>query len=122
MKRIKPYLLVLPEYYLIVLILMSGYTPPLGFNLLSLVMAFLLVLQIIFKYRVTGVILATLFLMINLYMLLALISEFSEFPTMNSAAVQLLGVGLLLFVTNLSVSGLMIFRYLRSDDGEVANG
>ena len=111
----KTLLLTSPEYYLIVLVFLSGYTPPLIVNPVSLVLIFLLVLQIIFKNPLTGVILAVLFLLTNLYMLLALISEFNEFSRVNSAAIQLLGFGLLLFTINLSASGLMIFRYTRDE-------
>ena len=117
MKNLKTFLLVFPEYYLIILVFLSGYTPPLIVNPISIVVILLIALQIFLRNGITGVILATVFLMVNIYMLLALLSEFSEFPIINSEALKLLGFGLFLFAMNLSASGLMVFKYTSSGIG-----
>ena len=114
MKTIKQHLIQFPEYYLIVLVLVTGYTPPLSFSPFSLVLAAVVVLQIRFKNKVFGLLLGILFFMINLYMLGALISEFNEFTTFNSKAKELLFVGLSLWMVNLLASILMIYKYLKN--------
>ena len=45
-------------------------------------------------------------------MLLALMSEFNEFPTFNSEAKKLLFAGLSYFISTMVVSGIMIFKYV----------
>ena len=42
---------------------------------------------------------------------MALISEFSEFPTFNSEAKTLLFVGLTYFISTMVISGIMIYKY-----------
>jgi hypothetical protein len=117
MKHVKLIIAGFPEYYLIVLALLSGYSPPFSINPLAIGIAGGLVLQVIFKNRVAGFIIAGLLMLINLYMLLALISEFNEFTTFNTAARQLLFVGLSLFCLNSIVSFLMISRYTQNAGG-----
>src|SRR3989337_3909756 len=47
----------------------------------------------IWKKKTLGMMVAFLFLILSLYMVLALISEVSEFPTFNNAAKARLGAG-----------------------------
>ena len=44
-------------------------------------------------------------------MLMALMSEFNEFPTFNFEAKKLLFVGLTYFILTIVVSGIMIYKY-----------
>jgi len=105
----------LPEYYLVVLAFFYGYNLPLSINPIALVLIIILTLQIIFKNTISGLIIAGLSLLINIYMLFALASKFSEFPTFNADALQFILVGLLLIGTNITVSGLMISKYLQEE-------
>jgi len=106
----------LPEYYLLILVILSGYTPPFSFHPIIIGFVAILILQIIFRNKISGLIIASLFLLINLYMLLALFSEKNEFPIFNGDAKQLLIGGLLLLVFNLFVIGLMIYKYILLED------
>ncbi len=48
-------------------------------------------------------------------MLGALISEFNEFPEFNNSAKQLLFVGLSLWSLNILSSGVMIYKYSKTE-------
>lgn len=102
---------VLPEYYLIILVLLAGYTPPLTLHPINAGLIVILLLQARYKYDVTGIILGSLFVLVNIYMLAAVISEFSEFPAFHAEAMKLLFIGLLIFIINLLASAIMIFKY-----------
>ena len=112
-KKAKQLLFIFPEYYLLVLALLAAYTPPFSFNLFFVGFAIIPLLQIIVKNNRLGIVIGSLFLLVNLYMLGALISEFNEFATFNSNAKQLLFVGLFLWVLNITAAILMVYKYLR---------
>lgn len=108
-------LVFLPESYIIFVVLFTGFTSPFSIHPLALVIAAVVSLQLIFRNIITGIMLASLFALVNLYMILALLSEFSEFPTFSLAAAKLLIVGSLIILANLFIVGLMYFNYLRKD-------
>jgi len=101
-----------PEYYLIILTILAGYSPPLYVNPIFIGIVVVLILQIIFKNRISGIILGTLFFLVNLYFLGALLSEFNEFTDFNNSAKQLLFVGLTIWIVNLVFSLTMIYKYV----------
>lgn len=105
-----------PEYYLLILVLIVGYTPPISISFLSILLVILLALQIIFKHKITGFLISVLFALTNLYLLFALFSEFSEFATFNTQAKKLLFVGLALFILHMFISVVMIFRYTKPEN------
>lgn len=115
MKKAKQLLHNFPEYYLIVLAIVGGYTPPFSFNPICIGLAIIPMLQLIFKNRISGIILGSIFLLINLYMLGALISEFNEFTTFDNGAKQLLFVGLSFWILNMIVSVAMIYKYSKAE-------
>lgn len=108
-------LVFLPESYIIFVVLFTGFTPPFSLHPLALLIAAVILLQLIFRNTITGIMLANLFALVNLYMILALLSEFSEFPTFNLAAAKLLIIGSLIILANLFIVGLMYFNYLKRD-------
>ena len=116
MKKLKQILLSFPEYYLVVLVLLSGYTPPFYINPIFIGIALILILQIIFKSKTVGIVIAALFMAGNLFMMLALISEFQEFPSFTANAAQLLFVGFGLIFFNFFIVGIMAYKYLYKDD------
>lgn len=116
MKKIKQNLIKFPEYYLIVLAVLCGYTPPFTLNILSLVFIAILISQIVFKNKILGLIISSIFLLINLFMLGALISELNEFTEFNIKAKQLLFGGLSLWCLNMLSSSIMIYKYAKPYD------
>lgn len=115
MKKAKQILFKFPEYYLVVLAILAGYTPPFSFNPIFIGIAVIPILQLIFKNKISGIVLGSIFLLINLYMLGALFSEFLEFTELNSSAIQLLFVGISLWGLNMLVSIVMIYKYSKTE-------
>ena len=111
MKKHKQISLQLPEYYLIVLALLAGYTPPYSINPFAIGIVIILAFQIIYKNKIAGHLIASLFLIGNLVMLLALTSELNEFPRFNAHAKELLFGGLMILGFNIFISALMFVKY-----------
>jgi len=101
----------LPEYYLIILAVLAGYSPPFTMNPIFIAIVGILILQIIFKNRISGIALGILFFLANLYFLGALLSEFNEFMEFNNHAKQILFVGLTIWIVNIILSLIMIYKY-----------
>ena len=111
MKRVKTFILQLPEYLLITAVLFYWFSTGLAVNYIAIGLIIVLILQIIFKNRIVGIIIPIILVMICLYMLLALMSEFKEFLTFSSDAKELLFVGLSYFISTIIISGVMIYKY-----------
>ncbi len=111
MKSAIHYITKYSEYYLIVLILLCGYSP-FTIHPIALILAAGLVLQIIFKNGIIGIMVASLFGLVNLFMLLAVISEFNEFPSDHRDGYLLLLVGVSIITANLGVCYLMFLKYI----------
>ena len=111
MNKTKKIILKLPEYYILILTISAGYTPPFFFNTISLGLAAIMIFQIVYKNKISGLMISTLFLMTNVFMLFALISEFKEFQIFNNEAKQLLFGGLLIWLTNLFFGGIMFYKH-----------
>ena len=111
MKRVKTFILQLPEYLLIAAVLFYWFSTGLAVNYIAIGLIIVLILQIIFKNRIVGIIIPSILVMISLYMLLALMSEFNEFLTFSSDAKELLFVGLSYFMSTIIASGIMIYKY-----------
>jgi len=111
MEKLKKLSLQLPEYLLILAVIFYWGSAGKVINPIAIVLIIGLILQIIFKNRIVGIIIPSLLILTSLYMLLALMSEFNEFPTFNADAKKLLFVGLSYFISTIIVSGLIIYRY-----------
>lgn len=101
----------LPEYYLIILVILAGYSPPFYINPIFIGIIGILILQIIFKNRILGISLGIIFFLVNLFFLGALLSEFNEFTEFNNTAKQLLFVGLTIWIVNIIASITMVYNY-----------
>ena len=107
----KNILLKIPEYYFVGLLIITGLFPSIFVNFFFIGLIGILILQIIFKNRITGILLGALIFLINLYFLGALLSEFHEFMEFNKSAKKLLFMGLSIWSVNLVASMTMIYRY-----------
>src|SRR5687768_12368514 len=112
MRKIKSYLARYPEYYLLIVTLLACYTPPFSINALGVAVTLVFASQIIFKLRATGLLLGSLFFLFNLYLVFALVDELAEFSEISRSAIQLGLVGALVIGVNLTMSALMVVRYL----------
>lgn len=108
-----------PEVWFIIII--SGCTIPEWFaignqasNLLipifSLVILALLIKQSIHRSRILSGIIGSVFAICSIYMLIAMISEFHEFPVVNMQAVTLISVGTALIGTSMIAAIVMLIR------------
>ena len=106
----KKYLLLLPEFFIISLsiywflenYMSSGYV-----NYIALVVFLIVALQVFIKNKIVGVMLGSILFLFGLYMVLAVLSEFKKFTTIDSSAIQLISVGFLIcFVLIASSIGL----------------
>ena len=111
MTKPKQFLLQIPEYYLLVLVLLAGYTPPFSFHPIAIGLAAMVILQIVLKNKVSGIVMGAAFFLVNFLMLLPLISELSEFTAFTGQAISLLAGGMAIWLVNLTLSLLMIVKY-----------
>lgn len=114
MRTFKQLLVKMPEYYLIALVLLTSFPEMIGF--MGLGMVTILILQIVYKNNISGTVIASLFMLLNLFMLVALLSEFREFTVFNAEAQQLLFVGLAIFLFNFLMAGVMLLKYMKSEE------
>jgi len=103
----------IPEYLLLLAVLLYWLPTSNPFNWVAITLVAILVFQIIYKNKVLGIIISSVLILICCYMYLALFSELREFPTFNADVKELLFVGLFYLTTTLVVAGFMFFKYVR---------
>lgn len=103
----------LPEYYLIASVLFYWYFTATILNPVAIGLLLVLVFQLVYQKAASGIAIASIFLMLNLFMVLALVSELREFVEFTSNYYQLLIVGSLYLGINILVSSFMIYKYIR---------
>lgn len=118
MKKFKSFLLEIPEFLLIGAVIFYWMSTAVVFNYIAIGLLLVLAMQIIFKFKILGLIIPGVLILTSLYMLLAMASELSEFPEFNADARYLLFVGLSYFLGTIAVSGLMIYKYVVLIDRE----
>jgi len=115
MKNLKKIFLLLPEYLLSAAVIFYWASAGKAINFIAIGLLIALILQIIFKNKFVGILIASLLIILSIYMLLAVMSEFNEFPTFNSDAKTLLFFGLSFFISIIAISGIMVYKYGASD-------
>ena len=81
-------------------------------NYIAIGILVVLALQLIFQNKAVGMFIGGLLLLVNLFLVLALVSELREFPSFNAEARQMLIVGTLYLGSNLAMAGYMLFKNL----------
>lgn len=113
--KIKNNFRVLPELYLIAAILYYWILTANLLNPIAIVLLLLFVFQLIAQKPLSGIIISSIFICLNLYLILALISELSEFPQADNAFYKMLIVGSIFIGFNLLAGGLMMKKYISKD-------
>ena len=113
MKKIKQLSSYLPELFLIVSVLYYWILTSNIFNPFAIGLLVILVYQIIKKKITLGIIISGVFIVLNLLMVLALISELSEFEVGNQNYKNLIIFGSLYLSLNLIMAGFKLFKYLK---------
>lgn len=114
MKNAKVILKYIPEIYLMLLVIYYWIDTGL-FNPFAITFFLALSLLLYFRSKVMGITISVFFILVNMYMFLALLSEFHEFPTFNDAAKTLLFVGTAYIGANLIMGIVMLIKYLKSN-------
>lgn len=115
MSKLKRIAFQIPEYLLIASVIFYWGSAGWEINYIAISLLVILILQIIFKNRIIGIIIPSLLTLASLFLILAVISEFKEFPTVNAEAMKLLLVGLVYFTSTIIVSGMMFYKYALHD-------
>ncbi|MFY0674053.1 MAG: hypothetical protein JXQ87_11635 [Bacteroidia bacterium] len=114
MEKVKSLFLILPEYLLLIAVVFYWISAGLLINPIAIALMAIIIIQIIAKNRILGLAIPGVLILVCVYMLLALFSEFNEFSTFNEAAQKLLVVGLTYFVSTIAVSTVMIYKYAQA--------
>lgn len=104
----------LPEFYFMGMGLfwaIESYFASGNVSYVALLATWLLFLQVIYKNRIIGLLYGFAFGLFSVYMLLATISEFREFETVTSRAVQLITVGSVLFGGATAMAAIMVHKF-----------
>lgn len=112
--KLKTLFHIAPEIYLIIATLYYWSLTANVFNIFAIVLLSILMFQVITKKEISGIIIASIFVLINLYMVMALISELSEFEILTSGFYQLLVVGSLFLLLNLTAGAFMFWKYFKT--------
>ena len=102
-----------PEIYLITATIYYWTLTSNLFNPIAIILLVVLIYQLISKNKSLGLIIAGVFIILNIFMVLALISELSEFSTASQSAVNLLLVGSLFLGLNVTVASFMFLKYIK---------
>ena len=108
MKALKSYI---PEIYFVIATLYYWSLTTIQINWIAIGLLVALGSLIFTKNKVLGIVIGSLLVIINLFLFLALFSEFSEFTSFNAEAKELLFVGSLFLGLNLLFSTLLLYKY-----------
>ena len=109
----KKFLSISSELYLIGATLYYWFLTSNILNPIAITLLAILTYQLIFKKITLGIIISSIFILLNLYMVLALISELSEFTTATNDYRKLLLFGSLFLGINLIMGFIMLKKNLK---------
>lgn len=99
------------EIYLIIAVFFYWISASVIINWFGIGLLLTLIILLLSKSRILGITIGILWIFINIYMILAMFSELSEFPSFNNSALKLLVVGSIFFGLNLILSGMLVYKY-----------
>ncbi|MCA0132316.1 hypothetical protein [Winogradskyella alexanderae] len=111
--KTKTLLQLLPELYLVVATIYYWILTANLFNPFAIIFLALLTYQLFYKKSVSGIVIASVLIFVNLYLVLALLSELSEFTKPNDNYTQLIIYGSLFIGLNLIAGSFMLWKYLK---------
>ena len=109
----KKYLLLFPEFFIIVLSIywfLENYMSSGHINYFAIAVFVIVTVQIFLKNKIVGIMLGSILFFFGLYMVLAVLSEFRKFTTIDSSAIQLLSVGLTISFVLISSSIALFYK------------
>jgi len=111
MKSLKTYFKFIPELYFILSSVYYWIMTGTLWNPFALILLALLATLLIFKKKGLGISLSVLFIIANLYMFLALLSEYREFHEPSQASHNLILFGSIYLGLNLIMSFALLMKY-----------
>lgn len=102
---------VIPELYLILAVLYYWSLTASLLNPIAISLLLVLVYQIITRKQILGIVIATVLILASVYLILALLSELSEFIEFNDDAKELAIFGFLYLGLNITFGAIMLYRY-----------
>lgn len=102
---------VIPELYLILAVLYYWSLTASLLNPIAISLLLVLVYQIITRKQILGIVIATVLILASGYLILALLSELSEFIEFNDDAKELAIFGFLYLGLNITFGAIMLYRY-----------
>lgn len=111
MNTLKKYIPWIPEIYLILSVFFYWANAGSLINLYAIALLILLAIVILVKNKAFNITISTLFLILNCYMVLAMLSELSEFPEFNDNARLMLTVGSIYLGIGLFLSIVMLRKW-----------
>jgi hypothetical protein len=111
----KKIVLLLPELIILILSclwLIDNYRVSSIINYYALSVAIAMVLQLVFKFKIVGLSMAIIIALFSLYMVLAVVSEFNDFPQVNFEALKLLVVGIYFCFLGFIAATIMAYKYV----------
>jgi hypothetical protein len=84
------------------------------FNPIAIALLSILATLVVFQNKALGFMIGMILLLLNLYMVLAMISELNEFQTFNQKAIELLVFGTAYFGLNITVSIALVLKWGRN--------
>lgn len=103
----------LPELYLIGAIIFYYISAASIVNWFAIALLAVLAILVLTKNKALGVAIGFFWILISLYLVLAIISELSEFTSFNKDAMQLAVIGFLFVALNIVFSSILIFKYAK---------
>ncbi len=100
----------MPEVYFILSTIYYWVLTGTTINPVAIAFLALLIIQMTIRNKISGIIIATIFILINIYMFFALLSEFYEFPIINTDGKRLLIVGSIFLGLNLLMAVFMLIK------------
>jgi hypothetical protein len=104
-----------PEILFIFSVLFYWFSTSYLFNPFAIVLFIVGLIMMTKKFKPLAIIVGFFYLMINAYMVLALISEFREFPNINSKAMLMMGVGSSFLAINFYISIRLILNNIPAE-------
>lgn len=102
---------VIPELYLILAVLYYWSLTASLLNPIAISLLLVLVYQIITRKQILGIVIATVLILASVYLILALLSELSEFIEFNDDAKELAIFGVLYLGLNITFGVIILYRY-----------
>src|SRR5690606_22328319 len=114
--KAKDILFLSPEIYLSFATIYYWFLSPNLFNSTAFSLLASLTYHSIYKNSTIGLVISSLFLVLNLYLVLALISELHEFTEVNAGFIKLILIGSIFPGLNIIVSIIMLIKYINIKD------